>query len=208
MEKLMRSYLVPIVCGFILFSQLAYAQETKPSGKKEGAPAQSSQKEPAHQQIAKDLGFLLGKWETKVKVMPMGFSATKQEIKGEGTIEYTLFGNAIEGTIKSESNVGTYNARELIFPSLNKDEYDVLRVNSNGLAIGSTMKKVGDVLEVTSTGKRALVDLSGKPGKLVEFMVKGKYKIVSDKELQYHSDISVGHGPFKPYISYSFTRIP
>ena len=204
----MRSYLVPIVCGFILFTQLAYAQEARSSEKKEGAPAQSSQKEPSHQQIAKDLAFLLGKWETKVKIMPMGFSATKEEIKGAGTIEYTLFGNAIEGKIKNESNVGTYVARELIFPSLNKDEFDVLRVNSNGLAIGSTIKKVGNVVEVTSSGKRALVDLSGKPGKLVDFNIKGTYKIVSDKELQYHSDISVGHGPFKPYISYSFTRIP
>ena len=206
MGRFMRSYIVPVVCGFILFSQLAYAQETKPAEKKGGTPAQSAQKEPS--QLGKDLAFLLGKWATKVTIMPMGFSATKEEIKGVGTIEYALFGNAMEGTIKSESNLGTYEARELLFPGRQPGEYEVVRINSNGMAISSTLKKVGDVFEVTSEGKRPLVDLSGKPGKLVDFRVKGAYKMVSDKELQYHSDISVDNGPFKPYITYSFTRIP
>ena len=219
MNSRIRSFVfMAIVCGCVLFFQWAYAQQTQPSkqkgssppatAQKEPSPPSPEQQEPAMPPIEKDLSFLLGKWETKVKIYPNEFRANKEEVKGAGTSDYHLFGKTIEGSMKSESNVGNFEAREFIFPNPSESTYEILTVSANGNVSNRKLAKVGDHWEVTYSGKRALAGASDKKGKDVEFSVRGKYKIVSDKEVHYTSEINFGKTGFKPFIELLMTRVP
>lgn len=209
MDSRIRSFVsVAIVCGGLLFFQWAYAQQTQPSEQKEPSPPPSVQEGPSPTPIEKELSFLLGKWEIKMKIYPNELLSTTEEVKGGGTAEYRLFGKTIECILKSETTRGPYEAREFIFYNPSAKAYDIFTINAEGHASNGALSKVGNHYEITYKGNQAVPDASGKAGKEVEFTVQGKYKIVSDNEVQYNSEINFGDTGFKRFIRLSMTRVP
>jgi hypothetical protein len=209
MDRRIRSFVsVAIVCGCLLSLQWVYAQQTQPTEQKESSPPPSVQKEPPPEPIEKELSFLLGKWETKVKMYPNELLSIAEDVKGGGMAEYRLFGKTIEGMQKSESTVGLYEAKEFIFYNPSAKAYNIITINADGYVSNRVLTKVGKHYETSYEGKQIVPDASGKPGKEVEFTVNGKYKIVSDNEIHYNSEINFGNTGFKRFVRLQMTRVP
>jgi len=144
---------------------------------------------------AKDLSFLLGKWETKLMVHRT--ELTPEGGAGKGTAEYHLFGKAIEGSRSGESTFGHYEDREYIVPHGGTVPYLIFTISSTGTSTQRTLSRYADVWTVEYDGQF----------KDKDFVIRGKYKIVSDKELRFMSEIDVGKAGFKPFIELTLKRI-
>jgi len=145
--------------------------------------------------VAKDLSFLLGKWETKLMIRPT--ELTPNGGAGKGTAEYHLFGQTIEGSRSGDSTFGPYQDREFIVPQRGTGTFIVFTISSSGYSTQRTLSHNADGWAFEYSG-----EFNDK-----DFTVRGKYKIVSDKELQYTSEIDVGKTGFKPYIELTLKRI-
>jgi hypothetical protein len=210
-----------ILCGGLLFSQWAYAQQQDPSAGQTAPPTAqtapaAAQPEPPAAQAAppaepkmslpaptdKDLAFLLGKWETKIKIFPNALLANKEELKGAGTAEYQVFGKVIEGTLSSETSSGKYEGREFIWYDQNSKVYNIISISPEGYAANKKMTKEGDKFVVEYTGVHKP---DGK--KEIDFTVTAKYKIISDTEVKYSSEVKVGKTNFVPFIQLKMQRV-
>ena len=214
---------VSILCVCVLFSQLALAQQAPPAEQKASPPAvqkgsapvtqkeapQTAQKGTPEPSIALDLAFLLGKWETKVKIYPNELLGTTEDVKGGGTAEFHTFGKVIEGATKSVSSRGPYEDREFIFYNPGAKAYEIFAINAEGYATSRTLIKKGKHFETLYKGKRAVVGKNGKnTGKEVQFTVRGKYEIISDSEVHYNSEINFGNSGFKRFVRMQMNRTP
>jgi hypothetical protein len=156
---------------------LALAQKTEPADANSGPVLPT----------AKDLAFLLGNWETNFRVYPT--EITPDGIKGNGTLEYRLFGQAIEGKRTSESTRGHYEDRELIAYDEGTNAYQILTVSNMGKSTQRTLSRYVDIW---------VLEHNGRQGEK-EFRVRGKYLIVSANEVHYTSEINIGKSGFKPF---------
>ena len=135
---------------------------------------------------AKELGFLIGKWDTTIVINPT--EITPAGVKGTGLIEYRLFGQAIEGSQSSDSNVGHYEDRELIAYDSATDSYVMFTVNLNGMATQRNLKRYVDVWVLEYRGQ-----ISGK-----DFTIRGTYKTISKNELHYTAEVEVAGPALSP----------
>jgi hypothetical protein len=209
-----------IVCGCILFSQWAYAQsdpsvdQTAPPAAQTAPPA--DQAAPPAGQAAqptapktslpapadKDLSFLLGKWETKIKIFPNDLLANKEEVKGAGVAEYRIFGAVVEGIRSSDTSLGHFEDREFIWYDQNTKAYNIIAISPEGYAINKKMTKSGDKYVIEYSGR----DKAGSP-KERDFTVRAKYKIISDTEVKYSSEVKIGKADFVPLIQLKMQRV-
>jgi hypothetical protein len=144
---------------------------------------------------AKDLSFMIGTWESSMVIKPN--EMTPEGVTGKGTVEYRLFGQAIEGSRSGDSNRGHHEQRELIVYQKDGNSYLVFTVNQNGSFSERTMARNGDTWEVKYTGK-----IKNKA-----FTVRGRYKIISPDEFLYSSEIKVGNAGFKPFSQITYKRV-
>jgi len=205
---------VSILCGCFLFSQRAYAQapseeKAPPPAAQTTAPAQPSTP-PADKNNAlpapmdKDLSFLLGKWETKIKIFPNPLLGNTDELKGGGTAEYQIFGETIEGSLANETSNGKYEFKEFIWYDQAGKAYNIISISSEGYAINKTMMP-------TKSSEKFVIQYAGvhktKDGKEVNFTVQAKYKIISDTEVKYFSEVKLGKADFVPFIQIKMQRV-
>jgi hypothetical protein len=144
---------------------------------------------------AKDLSFLVGKWDTKIVIKPN--EMTPEEITGTSVVEYRPFGQAIEGVNISETSRGHNEQREFIVYQKEAHAFLIITLSQNGNLTQRSVTRYGDVWTVEYTGQ-----FQDK-----EFIVRGRYKAVSHNEVQYSSEIDVGNTGFKPYTQLTFTRV-
>jgi hypothetical protein len=147
------------------------------------------------QSAAKDLSFLVGKWDTKIVIKAN--EMTPEEITGTSVVEYHPFGQAIEGLRISETTRGHYEEREIIVYQKDVHAFLQFTVSQNGNFTERTLTRFGDVWTVEYTGQ-----IKDK-----DFIVRGRYKAVSHNEVKYSSEIDVGNSGFKPYTELTFTRV-
>jgi hypothetical protein len=144
---------------------------------------------------AKDLAFLIGKWDTTIvipknELMPQGTT-------GHGIAEFHLFGQVVEGTRTSETSSGRHEQRELIVYQPATATYQDLIISGSGTMTERTMTRYVDYWVVEYQGQRNDKD----------FTVRGRYKIVSDNEIQFSSEVNFDNSGYKPYSVLTFTRI-
>jgi hypothetical protein len=144
---------------------------------------------------AKDLSFLVGKWDTKIVIKPN--EMTPEEIRGTSVVEYRPFGQAIEGSNISETSRGHNEQREFIVYQKEAHAFLIITLSQNGTLTQRSVTRYGDVWTVEYTGQF----------KDKEFIVRGRYKAVSHNEVQYSSEIDVGNTGFKPDTEITFTRV-
>jgi hypothetical protein len=144
---------------------------------------------------AKDLSFLVGKWNTKIVIKPN--EMTPEEITGTSIVEYRTFGQAIEGLNICETSCGYNEQREFIVYQKEAHAFLIITLSLNGTLTQRSVTRYGDVWTVEHTGQF----------KDKEFIVRGRYKAVSHNEVQYSSEIDVGNTGFKPYTQLTFTRV-
>lgn len=144
---------------------------------------------------AKDLSFLIGKWECNINIKPN--EMIPEGVTGKGTVEYRLFGQSIEGSRSSDTNRGHNEQRELIVYQKDGNSYLEFNVNQRGTFTQRTLARNGDTWEVTYTGK-----IKNK-----SFTARGKYKIVSPDEFIYTSEIKMGKSGFKPHSEITYKRV-
>lgn len=202
-----------MLCGGLLFSQWAYAlaaqeqdaapaQPTAQPAKEASAPA--DQKAGLAAPMDKDLSFLLGKWDTKMKIFPNALSGNTEEVQGGGAAEFRAFGKIIEGTFVNETSSGKYEFKEFMWYDQDSKIYNIVSISSEGHAIDKTMKR-------TNSSEKFVIHYSGvdkiKGGKEVPFTVQAKYKIVSDTEVKYYSEVKIGKADFVPFLQIRMQRI-
>jgi len=190
--RVLTAVVVAILCGYSLFSQWACAQQRPKPEKTAVAPLPTAKELPT----AKDLAFLLGKWETKIVVAPTELHP--EGVQGSGVAEYRLFGQVIEGIRSSETTTGHHEEKDFILYNAAIKAYEVVSINAKGTYVEKTLSKFVDdyVVEYTGTMKEK------------EFVVRGKYKIVSENEVQYSSEINMERSGFKPFVEVLMTRVP
>jgi len=180
MSKLARFYLfIVALLAVVSLSTLTLAQET------------TGQESPT----AKDLSFLIGKWETDIVVMPT--EMTPQKVTGRGTAEFELFGQAVWARYKSEMATGHHEMRELIVYQKESDTYQIFTINLSGNFTQRTMSRYIDVWTIEYNGQM----------KDKEFVVRARYKVISDNELLYESEINMDGEGFKPFVELKLRRI-
>ena len=145
---------------------------------------------------AKDLSFLIGKWETSIAVKATGI--TPKEITGKGIAEYRLFGQAIEGSRASDTSNGHFEDREFIVYTSDQNAYLWFTLNINGTLTQRTLSRKGDLWVVQYGGQ-----MNGK-----NFTARGTYKIISANELHYTSEVDVENSGLKPFSEVIITRAP
>ena len=192
------------LCGAVALSPLALAQQSTNYQQPAGQPPQQQQQQqsastgqqgpPAELPTAKDLGFFIGKWDTKISSKPN--ELTPEGVNGKGTAEFNLFGQAIQGTLVSESTRGHHETREFIVYEPGSNAYMIFTVNDRGVATQRTLSRYVDTWVVEYNGQTHDKD----------FTVRGRYTIVSDNELHYSSEIDVGKAGYKPFIDITLTR--
>ena len=187
------------LCGVVALSPLALAQQSTTYQQQGGQQQQQSastgqQGPPAELPTAKDLGFFIGKWDTKISSKPN--ELTPEGVNGKGTAEFNLFGQAIQGTLVSESTRGHHETREFIVYEPGSNAYMIFTVNDRGVSTQRTLSRYVDTWVVEYNGQT-----HDK-----EFTVRGRYTIVSDNELHYSSEIDVGKAGYKPFIDITLTR--
>ncbi|HKN70511.1 MAG TPA: hypothetical protein VJX30_05755 [Terriglobales bacterium] len=192
------------LCGAVALSPLALAQQSTNYQQPAGQPPQQQQQQqsastgqqgpPAELPTAKDLGFFIGKWDTKISSKPN--ELTPEGVNGKGTAEFNLFGQAIQGTLVSESTRGHHETREFIVYEPGSNAYMIFTVNDRGVSTQRTLSRYVDTWVVEYNGQT-----HDK-----EFTVRGRYTIVSDNELHYSSEIDVGKAGYKPFIDITLTR--
>jgi len=187
------------LCGVVALSPLALAQQSTTYQQQAGQQQQQSastgqQGPPAELPTAKDLGFFIGKWDTKISSKPN--ELTPEGVNGKGTAEFNLFGQAIQGTLVSESTRGHHETREFIVYEPGSNAYMIFTVNDRGVSTQRTLSRYVDTWVVEYNGQT-----HDK-----EFTVRGRYTIVSDNELHYSSEIDVGKAGYKPFIDITLTR--
>lgn len=194
-----------ILCGCVLFSQWTYAQD--PPAEPAAAPA--AQTAPAPEQKAtlsgqadKDLSFLLGKWETKAKFFPNALLGNTEEVKGAGTAEYRVFGVVVEGIRQNETSLGRFEDREFIWYDQNTKAYNIITISPEGYAINKKMTMSGEKYVIEYSGR----DKAGTP-KEKDFTVRAKYKIISDTEVKYSSEVKIGKADFVPFLQLKMQRV-
>jgi hypothetical protein len=144
---------------------------------------------------AKELSFLIGKWETKIVIRAT--EITPKEVTGKGVAEYRMFGQAIEGSRSSDTTNGHNEDRELIVYSPASNSYEMFAVNLRGIATQRTLSRYVNFWAVEYSGK-----MNDK-----DFRVRGTYKIISDNELQYLSEVNVENSGFKPFVEVTYQRV-
>ena len=189
------------LCGAVALSPLALAQQSttyqQPAGQQQQQQQTTSmaqQGPPPELPTAKDLAFFLGKWDTRISSKPN--ELTPEGVNGKGTAEFTLFGQAIQGDLISESTRGHHETREFIVYEPGSNAYMIFTVNDRGVATQRTLSRYVDTWVVEYNGQT-----HDK-----EFTVRGRYTIVSDNELHYSSEIDVGKAGYKPFIEITLTR--
>jgi len=192
------------LCGAVALSPLALAQQSTNYQQPAGQPPPQQQQQqsastgqqgpPAELPTAKDLGFFIGKWDTKISSKPN--ELTPEGVNGKGTAEFNLFGQAIQGTLVSESTRGHHETREFIVYEPGSNAYMIFTVNDRGVSTQRTLSRYVDTWVVEYNGQT-----HDK-----EFTVRGRYTIVSDNELHYSSEIDVGKAGYKPFIDITLTR--
>jgi hypothetical protein len=204
-SRIPRLFSVFIVCGCVLFSQWAYAQD--PPIEQTAPPA--AQTAPAPEQKAtlsgpadKDLSFLLGKWETKAKIFPNALLGNTEEVKGAGTAEYRAFGVVVEGSRLSETSLGRFEDKEFIWYDQSTKAYNIISISPEGYAINKKMTMAGEKYVIEYSGR----DKAGTP-KEKDFTVRAKYKIVSDTEVKYSSEVKIGKADFVPFLQLKMQRV-
>jgi hypothetical protein len=181
MKIMYKVYLCLVVlCAVVSLSPMALAQQT-------ATPELPT---------AKDLAFLIGKWETNIVVKAT--EITPKGTTGKGVAEYHLFGQAIEGSRASETSNGHNEDRELVFYANVPNSYEMITVNLKGMCTQRKLTRHGDSWEVEYNGR-----MNNK-----DFRVRGTYKIVSDDELQYSTEVDIAKSGFKPFSEVTFRRVP
>ncbi len=202
-SRIPKSLALSILCGCLLFSQWAYAQAPAEQAAAPAAPL-AEQKMGLPAPMDKDLAFLLGKWETKLKILPNPLSGNTEEIKGGGTAEYQFFGKVIQGTLANETSNGKYEFKEFLWYDESNNIYNIFSISSEGYAINKT-------LTPTKSSEKFVVHYSGthktNSGKEIKFTVQAKYKIISDTEVKYSSDVKIGNADFVPFIQLKMQRV-
>lgn len=201
-----------VLCGCVLFFQSAYGQTaqqppSQPASSAEQPAAPAGQQAASPASVDKELAFLLGKWETKIKIFPNPLFSNTAEVKGRGTAEYRVFGKVVEGIRSSDTSLGRYEDREFIWLDPNTKGYNIISINSDGYSINKKMRKFEDKYVVEYTG-RAKAGKADKPdsGAEKEFIVRAKYKIVSDTEVKYSSEVKIGKSGFIPFMQLKMMR--
>jgi hypothetical protein len=205
MHKKMGIYLGLVVLGaVIVLSPQVLAQQGAPqqgAPQQEGAqqgPEQGAPPAPRAHSVAptaKELSFLVGKWETQIQIYPNDLMP--EGTTGKGTLEYTLYGHAIEGIRVSDTTRGHHEARELIGYDERTNNYQILSVTMDGAVSQRTLSRYVDIWVVEYTGNR-----NGE-----DFQVRGKYTIISKDELHLSSEVNFGKSGFKPYSDVTLKRI-
>jgi hypothetical protein len=145
---------------------------------------------------AKDLAFVIGKWETNIVVKAT--EITPKGITGKGVAEYHLFGQSIEGSRTSETSNGHNEDRELIFYVNAPNSYEMITLNLKGTCMQRTLTRHGDSWVVEYSGR-----MNDK-----DFAVRGTYKIISVNELQYSSEVDIAKSGFRPFSEVTYRRVP
>jgi hypothetical protein len=184
------------LCAVVSLSPWALAQQSttyqQPAAQQAAPMAQ--QGPPAELPTAKDLSFLLGKWDTRMSSKPT--ELTPEGVNGKGTAEFDLFGQAIQGLLVSESNRGHHETREFIVYQPGSNSYMIFTVNDKGICTQRTLSRYVDTWVVEYNGRANEKD----------FTVRGRYNIVSANELHYSSEIDVGKAGYEPFIELTLTR--
>jgi hypothetical protein len=173
-------FCVVVFCAVLLPSSMMLAQQSTS----------------AEAPTAKELSFLIGTWETNVVVHPTELMT--RELVGNGTTEYHLFGQAIEGTRITDTANGHHEDHELIVYDRSSAAYTVFTINLTGIFSEKQLSHFVNVWVVEYKGQKDEKD----------FTVRGTFKIISDNEIKYSSEVSVANSSFKPYIDMTLKRIP
>ncbi len=185
-----RTSLFFLVAFALTASSLALSQDARTTT----SQSTTKQAEPSQAPTAKDLSFLIGKWETTIVLSPSALMPTGTT--GKGTAEFQLFGQAIEDHRASDTGRGHNEQRELIVYQNTSNSYLIFTVNSNGIATQRTLTRYIDDWVVEYRGHNGDKD----------FTVRGRYKIISANELQYTAEMNVDDSGFKPYSEITFKR--
>jgi len=172
-------------------SSLALSQDARSAS----SQPTTKQAEPSQAPTAKDLSFLLGKWETTIVMSPSAMMPAGAT--GKGTAEFQLFGQAIEGHRSSDTDRGHNEQRELIVYQNASNSYLIFTVNSNGIATERTLTRYIDDWVVEYRGHSHDKD----------FAVRGRYKVISDNEVRYTAEMNVDDSGFKPYSEITLKRV-
>ena len=208
-SRIPRLLFVFMLSGCVFFSQWAFAQApaaeqpAKPAAEQAASPASPAEQKPTlPSPTDKDLAFLLGKWDTKIKIAPNDLLGNKEEFKGAGKAEYKVFGKVIEGILTSDTDSGQYEDREFIWHDDGTNDYNIIRISPEGYASNRKMTKSGEHFVVEYSGTKMM---DGK--KPINFTVRAKFKIISDTEVKYSSEVKIGKADFVPFVQLKMQRV-